>query len=279
MCSQLGIRQAYSQAYRAQANGRAERAGRQLLDWLAKMNVDTPINWVEALPRVLQQYHDVIGESGYSPYFTIFGRHRHLAGIPYEPPQNCEDALEFFQRMEEIDNRVAEVLNFKHERMQDTINRNRRPKPPLELGTKVWVYKPVRVGGHRLDSRWWGPATVVARVGESSYEVDYGSDQVQLVHIDNLKVWEEPPARQGREGGDADWGEPLELEYEQREEEEAQEEDRLTPNKILQHRVYNGEFQMLVEYTNSQGREEKWEPANKVYREFPEMWVKFCLGQ
>jgi len=36
MCSQLGIRQAFSQAYRAQANGRAERAGRQIIDWLEK---------------------------------------------------------------------------------------------------------------------------------------------------------------------------------------------------------------------------------------------------
>ena len=70
MCSQLGVRQTYSQAYRAQANGRAERAGRQIIDILSKFIVDEPLqpfNWVEMLPRVLLKYHDSIGESGYSP--------------------------------------------------------------------------------------------------------------------------------------------------------------------------------------------------------------------
>ena len=37
MCARLGIRQAYSQAHRPQANGRAERAGQQLIELLKKI--------------------------------------------------------------------------------------------------------------------------------------------------------------------------------------------------------------------------------------------------
>ena len=103
LCSQLGVRQAFSQAYRAQANGRAERGGRQIIEWMEKLSVEAEINWVGALPRVLQQFHDAIGESGFSPYFLMFGRHRHTVGIPYEPPPNCEDALDFHQRIRNLD--------------------------------------------------------------------------------------------------------------------------------------------------------------------------------
>ena len=40
LCARLGIRQAYSQAYRAQANGRAEVAGKTLIGLLRKLNAE-----------------------------------------------------------------------------------------------------------------------------------------------------------------------------------------------------------------------------------------------
>ena len=82
----MGVRQAYSQAYHHQANGRVERAGQQILEILRKLNAEQKINWVEALPQVLDRIHDVKGESGFSPYQILFGRERPLAGIPYTPP-------------------------------------------------------------------------------------------------------------------------------------------------------------------------------------------------
>ena len=50
MCSRLGIRCAYSQSHRPQANGRAEVAGRVLHDVLRNILVDHDLNLVEALP-------------------------------------------------------------------------------------------------------------------------------------------------------------------------------------------------------------------------------------
>ena len=63
MCGCLGIRQAYSQAYHHQENGRAERAGQQLQEKLRKLYVESRLNWVEALPQVLDRIHDTIGEA------------------------------------------------------------------------------------------------------------------------------------------------------------------------------------------------------------------------
>ena len=62
MCAGLGVRQAFSQAYRAQTNGRAETARRQILDWLAKLTAEEDLGWVEALPIMLRQCHDAVGE-------------------------------------------------------------------------------------------------------------------------------------------------------------------------------------------------------------------------
>jgi hypothetical protein len=96
MCAKLGIRQAFSQAYHHQANGRAEMAGQQIEEKLRKMQAQDKINWVEALPTVLDRIHDIPGETGLSPYQILFGRERPMAAIPYTPPKECEDAQHFF---------------------------------------------------------------------------------------------------------------------------------------------------------------------------------------
>jgi transposase InsO family protein len=64
----MGIRQVYSQAYRPQANGRAEVTGKVLIGLMRKVWVEDQINWVEALPQILRVYHDSPGESGMSPF-------------------------------------------------------------------------------------------------------------------------------------------------------------------------------------------------------------------
>ena len=103
MCGKLGIRQAYSQAHRPQANGRAEAAGRQLMVLLRKLNADEGINWVEALPRVIRMHHDLANDTGLSPYEIVFGRQRNLANLPYAPYHVCEEAEDFFHRIAELD--------------------------------------------------------------------------------------------------------------------------------------------------------------------------------
>ena len=52
---------------------------------------------------MLRKYHDMPRVSGLSPYEIVYGRQRPLAGLPYEVPRVCEDAVEFFKRMEELD--------------------------------------------------------------------------------------------------------------------------------------------------------------------------------
>ena len=110
MCARLGIRQAYSQAHRPQANGRAEVACRIIKDTLRKLLNDKPhLNWVEALPRALRIYHDLPDHAtNMSPYQMMFGRERSNAGLPWEPEKVHEDAQDFLNRMAETDQYLAE---------------------------------------------------------------------------------------------------------------------------------------------------------------------------
>ena len=95
MCARFGIRQAFNQPYRHQANGKADLTGRFLKGFLRMIWLEEEINWVEALPRVLKAYHDLPGESGRSPFQILFGRERNFAGTPGPPDKECESAERF----------------------------------------------------------------------------------------------------------------------------------------------------------------------------------------
>jgi hypothetical protein len=81
---------------------------------MRKQCVDEKIHWEESLPRVLRMYHDLPGESGLSPFQIVFGRDRNVAGVPYQPEAECESTQNFFDRMEQLDMRIAEILNKQH---------------------------------------------------------------------------------------------------------------------------------------------------------------------
>ena len=98
MCSRLGIRRADSHVYRHQGNGKAERTGKDLKDWLSRATDGGRLNWVEFLPYVRRLMHDTPGISGYSPHRLVSNRHRHLAAVPYEGTEGAE-AGEWFERV------------------------------------------------------------------------------------------------------------------------------------------------------------------------------------
>ena len=173
MCAIFGINHIYTQPYHHQANGRAERAGQQLIEVLRKLTTQERQNWLELLPRAINIIHDAPGESGLSPYEILFGRERYMARVPYNPPRYCEDALEFFERMDSIDEEISQELNSLHRREAARIHAHRKERHALPRGRKVW-YKRPEGWGNKLHSRWVGPGVVLLREGESSYKISTG---------------------------------------------------------------------------------------------------------
>jgi hypothetical protein len=187
MCLRLGVRVAYSQAHRPQANGRAEVCGRILQLALRKMHCQDGINWVEALPRALRFHHDMVGDFGVSPYELVFGRERSLAGIPWQPIRECAESEDFLRRMEAVDKKIAFALNEAHRKVQERVNSKRKPKAPFEDGSWVWLLSPKKVGGNKIERWWKGPFQVVQRVGEASFQIRTDRAVLYDVHRDQLK--------------------------------------------------------------------------------------------
>ena len=188
MCTRLGVRMAFSQAYRHQTNGRAEVAGRVINDLLRKMFHENSINWVEALPRILRVQHDSTDPiTGLSPYQIVFGWVRALAPLPFWYSDDCPDAVQFFDHMDKIDAVVAEKLNLAHHTTQQTINAHRHLKKPFQIGDVVWNLKPKPIGGVKLATWWEGPCRIVAKTGASSYQLRFRDGRIIDDHITKLK--------------------------------------------------------------------------------------------
>jgi len=205
MCARLGIHQTFSQPHRPRANGRAERAGQQLLSTLKKLHMQHNLNWVEALPRALAIHHDVPGPGGLSPYHILFGRDRSVQGIPYIPERESEDAQAFFARMDQVDQLVAHALNKAHEEKMQQLN-SKPERDPFPPGALVWVYKaPDLASQSKVEAKWKGPLAVHSRTGHRSYLVTDKRGATFGAHVDQLQPYTalgDPGELAGLEGWD-----------------------------------------------------------------------------
>ena len=187
LCACHGTTPRCDQAYHHQANGRAENACQQINRKLRKLLADASVlgtTWVELLPCAVRAINDAPGESGWSPYELVHGRHRPMAGLPYRPLREAEGATAFFTRMEKWRTHCAVKLEMLHERRAGYVNRIRRDPRPLALGAKVWYAS--GAGRPGLDSKWQGPCVVVDRVGDHSYRVQVSEDRVVDAHMSQL---------------------------------------------------------------------------------------------
>lgn len=267
MCARLGIRQAYSQAYRPQANGRAEAAGKTLIGVLRKLNAEDKVNWVEALPRVLRVYHDNPGESGYSPFQLMFGRERNIAGVPYELVRECEGSVDFFARIQELERLAADALNAQHKAEAERINARRSKPAPYHPGDLVWYLRPRGSHVSKLDTWWLGPCRVVRRTGDLSYEIAVKPNVMQEVHMDQLKpYWEDVIHGTGVElfhfssGYQAMDTMPDEWDVE----------------CILKHRKgNNGKLEFLTQWEGASIKESTWEPAHHFVARYCYKFVEY----
>jgi hypothetical protein len=239
------------------------------MEILRKLFAENKLNWVEALPQVVDRIHDVRGESGLSPYQILFGRERPMAGIPYTPPRECEDARQFFDRMTEIDRIVAEALNKVHEAQARRINKGRQEMPPLAVGDKVWYKRPEN-SGEKTDSRWIGPGVVKAREGERSYLVEVKPGVEMKAHRSFLKNYQEPLVV-GR-------GVPLHF-FKRTEPEEGVMPDEWEVEKIISHRKKGGNWEFLTKWVGYAEGEETWEPAKNFIHRIGGELIKYCRAK
>ena len=107
--------------------------------------------------------------------------------VPYENSQFCEEASDFFDRLDHLDERVREIITKQHKAEMDRINRTRKYKPPYARVDWLWVKTPRSVVSLGLKALWYGPRLVAERTGAHSYNVMGEGNNLEAVHADQLK--------------------------------------------------------------------------------------------
>ena len=268
MCATLGIRHAFSQAYHHRANGRAEMAGQQLMEVLRKIHVEEKISWVEALPIALDRIHDTQGRTGLTPYQILFGRDRPLANVPYIPARECQDAMDYFQRMRKVEETVARVINQKHQKELERLNQAWRNPEPLKPGDKVWYRRP-EGSGEKTDTRWIGPAVVRSREGESSYVIELDEGVLKKAPRRFLKI-HKPDVWSGKS---------LPLFFHKRTVVDPEAElDEYLVDRVIDHRPDGkGGYEFLTLWMGHPAEEATWEPINAFFHRYNSDCVKYCM--
>ena len=265
LCQRLGVRQAFSQAHRPQANGRAEVAGKTLITILRKLNAEKEINWVEALPRALRIHHDMPNNSGLSPYRIVFGRDRALAGLPRQQGRQAEDAESFLDRMEEIDRQVKDAMEEVHLMQQRSANKSRTEGHEFRVGEKVWVARPKPLGGHKIQAWWVGPYPITERRGNQSYVVAWSPTETLRVHADQLKKWV-PEEVEGL-------GVPLF--YKQG---VPPSQWPLSVYKVISHRETHKGLEFLTQWEGAPASMDTWVPIQDFVKNAPAAWREYCIS-
>ena len=129
-----------------------------------------------------------------SPYQIVTGRSRNLVGVPVPVEREVQNALDFLSRHKEVDEKVAKILNDRHEKVAAAINRHRNLPSVFALGDLVWYLRPPSHTADKALPRWVGPCPVMERTGQRSYIVEIRPGVRQPAHRSQLKpfLWRSP---------------------------------------------------------------------------------------
>ena len=263
----MGVRQVYSQAYHHSANGRADMAGKTLQQVLRRLHQEDRINWVQALPRAIQNYHDLAGPSGLSPYEIVFGgRIRSMGGIPRNPQVEAPDAKEWIRQGQETDRKVSLKLRELHQAWTEKINATRATRPEFKVGDTVWVLRPRHIGTDKLSSWWIGPCPIVVQRGLNSFVVEIKPGHERAVHTCQLKEFKV----------DTFSGRPTPLHFiKPTEADMGIEVDEWEVEKITDHKIgTDGQLWFLTKWEGFDAP--TWEPIGNFVHRYSVDWAKYC---
>ena len=205
-----------------------------------------------------------------SPFEVLFGRQRHMAGIPYEPLRRAEDAEAFFRRQEDVDAKVATMMNNIHDKQVEQVNKRRRELAAFEVDDRVWYLRPRGKPGEKLETYWIGPCRVAERRSDHGYVVDIDTNTQQEAHRSQLKPYIE----------DVWSGRPVKLFRFRRAvvDNEDVQPDQWTIKKVEGHRRgADGYPEFKVEWDGSDER--TWEPLHHFFHQYSQPLLDYCVDK
>jgi hypothetical protein len=84
---------------------------------------------------------------------------------------------------------VAANLKQGHQQPKYRHNSQIKSRPEFQVGDMVWVMKPKPIGGHKTQTYWEGPTTIISRSGQNSFTIITKEGDSRKVHAAQLKPY------------------------------------------------------------------------------------------
>lgn len=179
----LGTRFNMSSANHPQTDGQSERANRTIEEILRCYVSPHHDDWDEHLATLEFAYNDSLQAStGYTPFFTVYGRHPYSPLSLFYPPsrrvEEAETVSAFADRMQSLYRRVRLAILAAQKRQADFANRSRR-EHVFKVGDLVWLrsvfrrkHMTVLNARAKFNPNWLGPFAVKRVNSHVSYELE-----------------------------------------------------------------------------------------------------------
>jgi Integrase core domain len=187
--------------FHPKGNGIAERLNQTMKNMLHHIFIsDEPRNWDLVIPYLMSAYRELPhSTTGLSPYQMVYGKFPRgplsilrdsWVGELLEPPQLNRTAAEYLETVRHNLELAANIATVNSEHAQklyvNNHNKNSRNKS-FEVGDSVVILMPDST--NKMLSRWIGPATVVLKVSDNSYNVLTENGAIRTLHADKLRFF------------------------------------------------------------------------------------------
>ncbi len=78
-------------------------------------------------------------------------------------------------------------MNQGRQQIQDRHNSQIKSRPEFQVGDMVWVMKPKSIRGHKTQTFWVWPTTIISRSGQNSFAIITKEGNSKEVHVAQLK--------------------------------------------------------------------------------------------
>jgi hypothetical protein len=208
LCRQWQAQRSFASAYHPQTNGLVERFNATLVEMLAKLCLQKPLEWDKMIPSALFAYRTARHETtGKTPFFLLYGRE---AVYPIETvvstypeelnQQSSEDAhvdslvrraLRLYE-LGEAHNDAREKIVKDQQRQQERYNQTVRVQT-YNVGDLVLLHETAKAKTrtHKLAAKWNGPFRVHSILGKGVYRLAYedGTIMDRPINAVRLKLY------------------------------------------------------------------------------------------
>lgn len=193
----LGTQLLMSSAYHPQTDGQTERVNQCVEMYLRCAVSDDPKNWKSWLSQAEFWYNSSYHTSlGCTPFYALYGYEAQTGLVPI-PAATTSEASEVISNLQQHTERLKDHLARAQNRMKMAADKKRTDQE-YQVGDKVLLKLQPYVQSSvvnrpfpKLAFKYFGPYTVLARIGQAAYRLELPEDSLvhPVFHVSQLKPY------------------------------------------------------------------------------------------